>query len=99
MSSVEMMIRCLLIEEMIISDIDKKRKLGFLLSMFTKALFYSINIEKSMSRVILNEIISLKNQQKNFVIEDEEGVFFREKGKYGKLRFCCVAEEIPAKKH
>ena len=46
MSSVEMMIRCLLIEEMIISDIDKKRKLGFLLSMFTKALFYSIKNRK-----------------------------------------------------
>ena len=41
-----MMIRCLLIEEMIISDIDKKRKLGFLLSMFTKALFYSIKHRK-----------------------------------------------------
>ena len=51
-----------------------------------------------MSRVILNEIISLKNQQNIFVIEDEEGVFCTEKRKYGKLRFCCVAEEVPAKK-
>ena len=42
MSSVEMMISCLLIQEMIISDIDKKRKLGFFLSMFIRALFHSI---------------------------------------------------------
>ena len=46
MSSVEMMSRGLLIQEMTISDIDKKRKLGFLLSMFTKALFYSIKHRK-----------------------------------------------------
>ena len=32
-----------------------------------------------MSRVILNEIISLKNQQNIYVIEDEEGVFCTEK--------------------
>ena len=49
-----------------------------------------------MSRVILNEIISLKNQQSIFVIEDE-GVFCTEKRKYRKLRSRCVAEELPAK--
>ena len=32
-----------------------------------------------MSRLILNEIIPLKNQQNIFVIEDEEGVFCKEK--------------------
>ena len=69
MSSVDMMISYLLIQEMIISDIDKKRKLDFLLSMFMRALFHSI----------LNENISLKNQQNIFVIEDEEGLFCTEK--------------------
>ena len=34
------------IQDMIISDIEKKRKLGFLLSMFMKALFYSIKHRK-----------------------------------------------------
>ena len=41
-----LMITCLLIQEISISDIDRKRKLGFLLSMFTKALFYSIKRRK-----------------------------------------------------
>ena len=73
------MISCLLIQEMIISDIDKKRKLGFLLSRYMRALFYWIKRKKSMLRVILNEIISLKNQQNICVSEDEEGVVLHRK--------------------
>ena len=46
LSFYRLMIRCLLIQEMIISDIDKKQKLGFLLSMFMKALFYSMKRRK-----------------------------------------------------
>ena len=43
-----------------------------------------------MSRVILNELISLKNQQNIFVIEDE-GVFLYRKKELGKttLSLCC----------
>ena len=45
--SVDMMISFFLIQEMIISDIDKKRILGFMLSMFMRALFYAIKHRKN----------------------------------------------------
>ena len=46
LSSYRLVISCLLIQEMINSDIDKKRKLGFLLSIFMGALFYLIKRRK-----------------------------------------------------
>ena len=76
-----MMISLLLIHEMIISNIDKKRKLGFLLSIFTRALFFRLNVKKTTSRVILNDIISLKSQKNIYAIEDE-GVFCTEKNRF-----------------
>ena len=45
-----MMIRCLLIEEMIISDIDKKRKLGFLLSIIMMVLIYNLSKNQLVER-------------------------------------------------
>ena len=80
-----MMISSFLFQEMIISDIDKNRKLGFLLSMFIGALFYSIKRRKNMSRVILNEIISFKINKIIMLLKMKE--FFRtEKRKYADFR-------------
>ena len=58
-----MMIRCLLIEEMIISDIDKKWKLGFL---FTKALFYSIKHRKEHVTTDFEGDYFIENSAKHF---------------------------------
>ena len=69
---------------MIISNIDKKPKLGVLLSMFNRALFYLIKRRKKHVTSDVNDIISLKNQQNIFLIEDEEAVFVYRKKEINK---------------
>ena len=79
MSSVEMMSRGLLIQEMTISDIDKKRKLGFLLFVFMNDLFYSIKHRKEHVTSDLEWDYFIEKSAIIFVIEDEEGVLCTER--------------------